>query len=52
MIGFGKLSTPEGINYEGEFVNNRSHGYGKISKNDSVLKGYWINGEFIKEDIW
>lgn len=52
MIGNGKLYTPDGINYKGEFLNNKSHGYGQMSKNNGkdVLKGYWINGEFIKEE--
>ncbi len=36
-----------GEKYEGEFLNNKEHGYGKFTfKNGITIEGIWINGEF------
>lgn len=43
--GYGKVIKPDGI-YEGEVLNNWSHGKGKMTwDNSNIYEGEWKNGE-------
>ncbi len=36
-----------GEKYEGEFLDNKEHGYGRFTfRNGVTIDGIWINGEF------
>ena len=42
MDGKGVFSWPDGRKYEGEYLENRKHGYGEFQWPDgSCYKGYW-----------
>lgn len=44
MNGFGKLYLNNKQVYEGEFVQNRKHGYGEETFEDSIYKGEFVQG--------
>lgn len=43
QYGVGKLETKSFI-YEGEFRDDKFHGYGEYKNNRHVVKGFWQNG--------
>lgn len=45
MNGKGKTTWPDGRTYEGEYLNDKKHGYGKFTWPDGTsYVGHWING--------
>ena len=46
MDGEGTLTWPTGKQYEGNFLNNKRHGYGVFTWEDGhCYKGNWKNGK-------
>ena len=40
---------PAGSQYEGQWLNNKKHGFGKATyANGTVKEGLWKNGDFIR----
>ena len=40
---------PAGSQYEGQWLNDKKHGYGKATYADGTVKeGLWKEGDFIK----
>ena len=51
MEGHGSITYPKGDKYEGNFKNEKRHGYGiYIYKDGSKDKGMWNEGEFVEVD--
>ncbi len=44
ICGKGKLTLPNGDEYEGEFLDDKIHGFGKYKNtNGCRYEGYWQN---------
>lgn len=41
MEGKGVFKFKDGSVYDGEYKNNKKHGYGKYIKNDMIYEGKW-----------
>lgn len=45
MEGIGRYWVFEGVSYEGQFLNDKKHGYGKYSWKDARYhEGWWHEG--------
>ena len=49
--GKGKLTWPDGKNYEGRFVDDKPHGLGTFvdPQHDNTETGVWKNGAFVAQ---
>ena len=64
MDGKGLFSWPDGRKYDGEYLNDKKHGFGIFTfKDGRVYEGEWENGKqhgrgrykkknLVKEGIW
>ena len=45
MLGKGKFMYKNGRSYEGDYVNDKKHGYGVYTwENGSTFEGSWFEG--------
>lgn len=46
--GFGTFQWPDGVKYEGEWLDNQKHGTGTIYLGNKKRKGEWKNGQRVR----
>jgi len=45
MTGMGIMTWPDGRQYEGEFLNDKRHGYGVYKWSGRQYVGEWLDGQ-------